>query len=97
MICLTGSSSSKTISAENAVIFSPVFELQSIGPFLKYRQSCPWRPGQVVSPLPATEETGAMGREIESRQGGCFFTKNTRIFVLLARDANVVVTSLYEK
>jgi hypothetical protein len=29
----------------------------------------PWRPGLVVSSLPATEETRAMGREIESRQG----------------------------
>jgi hypothetical protein len=29
----------------------------------------PWRSGLVVSSPPATEETGAMGREIESRQG----------------------------
>jgi hypothetical protein len=29
----------------------------------------PWRRGLVVSSPPATEETGAMGREIESRQG----------------------------
>jgi hypothetical protein len=28
----------------------------------------PWRRGLVVSSPPATEETGAMGREIESRQ-----------------------------
>jgi hypothetical protein len=29
----------------------------------------PWRRGLVVLYPPATEETGAMGREIESRQG----------------------------
>jgi hypothetical protein len=29
----------------------------------------PWRRGLVVSSPPNTEETGAMGREIESRQG----------------------------
>jgi hypothetical protein len=29
----------------------------------------PWRRGLVISSLPATVETGAMGREIESRQG----------------------------
>jgi hypothetical protein len=29
----------------------------------------PWRRGQVVSSPPSTEETEAMGREIESRQG----------------------------
>jgi hypothetical protein len=29
----------------------------------------PWRRGLVVSTPPATEETGTMGREIESRQG----------------------------
>jgi hypothetical protein len=29
----------------------------------------PWRLGLVVSSPPATEETGAMGREIESRRG----------------------------
>jgi hypothetical protein len=29
----------------------------------------PWRRGLVVSSPPTTEETGAMGREIESRQG----------------------------
>jgi hypothetical protein len=29
----------------------------------------PWRSGLVVLSPPATEETGAMGREIESRQG----------------------------
>jgi hypothetical protein len=29
----------------------------------------PWLRGQVVSSTFATEETGAMGREIESRQG----------------------------
>jgi hypothetical protein len=28
--------------------------------------------GRVVSSPPATEETGTMGREIESRQGGSF-------------------------
>jgi hypothetical protein len=28
-----------------------------------------WLRGLVVSSLPATEETGAMGREIESRRG----------------------------
>jgi hypothetical protein len=31
--------------------------------------SMTWRLGLVVSSPPATEETGAMGREIESRQG----------------------------
>jgi hypothetical protein len=29
----------------------------------------PWRRGLVVSSPPATEETGAMGREIESHLG----------------------------
>jgi hypothetical protein len=29
----------------------------------------PWRRGLVVSSRPATEQIGAMGREIESRQG----------------------------
>jgi hypothetical protein len=29
----------------------------------------PWRRGPVVSSPPANEETGAMGREIESRPG----------------------------
>jgi hypothetical protein len=29
----------------------------------------PWRSGLVVMSPPATEETGAMGRGIESRQG----------------------------
>jgi hypothetical protein len=29
----------------------------------------PWRRGLVVSSPPATEETGAMGRGVESRQG----------------------------
>jgi hypothetical protein len=29
----------------------------------------PWPHGLVVSSLPVTEETGAMGREIEARQG----------------------------
>jgi hypothetical protein len=29
----------------------------------------PWRRGLVVSFSPATKETGAMGREIESRYG----------------------------
>jgi hypothetical protein len=37
----------------------------------------PWRRGHVVSSPPATEETGAMGREIESRQGaGWYLEKN---------------------
>jgi hypothetical protein len=31
----------------------------------------PWRHGLVVSPLPATEETGALGLEVESRLGLC--------------------------
>jgi hypothetical protein len=32
-------------------------------------QTLPWRPGLVVSSLPATEEIAALGPEIESRQG----------------------------
>jgi hypothetical protein len=32
-------------------------------------QKMPWRRGLVVSSPQATEETGAMGRAIESRQG----------------------------
>jgi hypothetical protein len=35
---------------------------------IKY-QTLPWRRGLVVSSPPPSEETGAMGREIESRQG----------------------------
>jgi hypothetical protein len=31
--------------------------------------NAPWRHVQVVSPPPATEETGGTGREIETRQG----------------------------
>jgi hypothetical protein len=33
------------------------------------RRPLPWRRGLVLSSPPATVETGAMGREIESRQG----------------------------
>jgi hypothetical protein len=38
----------------------------------KELRGMPWRRGLVVSSPPATEEIGAMGREIESRQGGSF-------------------------
>jgi hypothetical protein len=35
-------------------------------------KASPWRRSLVVSPPPATKETIAMGREIESHQGGSF-------------------------
>jgi hypothetical protein len=38
--------------------------------FITLEACCPgWWRGLLVSSLPATEEIGAMGREIESRQG----------------------------
>jgi hypothetical protein len=43
---------------------------------VKQKQSYPWRRGLVVLSPPATKETGAMGREIESLQGmGVAFKK----------------------
>jgi hypothetical protein len=35
----------------------------------KYIELTPWRRDLVVSSPPTTEETGAMGREVESRKG----------------------------
>jgi hypothetical protein len=35
----------------------------------KFWKALPWRRGLVVSSPPATEETGDMGREVDSRQG----------------------------
>jgi hypothetical protein len=47
---------------------------QNVGHWFVYEQTNvgqPWRRGLVVSVPLTIEETGAMGREIESRQGIC--------------------------
>jgi hypothetical protein len=42
--------------------------------FTIFLKICPWQRGLGVTSPPTTEEIGAMGHEIESRQsiGGCF-------------------------
>jgi hypothetical protein len=51
--------------------FTPVANLTSIGKLMLLNTGL-CRRGLVVSSPPATEVTGAMGREIESRQVGSF-------------------------
>jgi hypothetical protein len=40
-------------------------------------ENVPWRRGLLVLSPPATEESEAMGRDIESRQGNFYLEKNT--------------------
>jgi hypothetical protein len=49
--------------------------------FQKLIYLLPWRRGLVVSSPPATEEIGALGREIESCQVGFFEKKEKKKFL----------------
>jgi hypothetical protein len=56
--------------AENGGKSKKIVIIHNIDPWpSKNKQNSKWRRGLVVSSPSATEETGAMGREIESRQG----------------------------
>jgi hypothetical protein len=50
-------------------LFGAVNSYEFCPPFLDTGIKMAWRRGLVISSPPATEETGAMGSEIESRQG----------------------------